>query len=282
MRKILPKWLTLSLLFIFLIIIALILANVPQENPTTYQFFTGSQNQKRQQDQIKNPQLEKIVSVDIPKLQGNWAVVIRDLKTAKNYTYNENEVIPAASLYKLTTMWAVFDAIENGQLKLEDPIADMTVEEALRLMIEISDNDAAIALSEKIGWGKIHRLMETYGIDGFDLVRENGPYTTAKATADLLERIWRKTAVSSAASQEMQELLFGQKLNDRIPKYLESTAKVAHKTGEIDNFRHDAGIVIGQRSHYIFVFLSETANPQEAAENIAQLSKKIYEALEER
>lgn len=280
MAKILQKWIALSLLVLLLLILALILASVGHQNQSTYQFFTGSKNVERQQDQKQKSRLEQIISIDIPKLQGSWAVVIRDLKTAKTYSYNENGVIPAASLYKLAVMWAVFDAIGNGQLNESDPAGNTTVEEALRLMITISDNDAATALSEKLGWVNITELMQKEGLTGFNLSTEN-PTTTAKATLDLLERIARNTAVSSKSSSEMKNLLFAQKINDRIPKYLPDDIKVGHKTGELDNLRHDAGIVLGKRGHYIFVFLSDTPRPEDASETIAQLSKKIYDILEQ-
>lgn len=289
MRKILPKWISkaslqikVSLLFSLLILLSLILVNLGSEGPSQHQFFTGSKNIEKQQEQKRNQKIEQIFKADIPKLQGLWAVVVKDLKTGKSYAYNENELIPAASVYKLTVMWAVFEQLEKGEMKLDDPVGNTSIEEALRLMITISDNDSAIALAEKIGWGKIHRLMENQGIIGFDLIKENGPYTTAMGTAALLERIYKKTAVSPEASEQIQQLLFEQRLNDRIPKYLPKDIKVGHKTGEIDNFRHDAAIVLGKKGDYIFVFLSQTSNTTQAAETISTLSKKIYDALEDK
>lgn len=271
MVKILPKVIALPLLFLLLLILALILASVGHQNQP-YQFFTGSQNLERQQDRKQNPRLERIISHDIPKLQGNWAVVIRDLKTGKNYTYNENEVIPAASLYKLAVMWAAFAATQNGQLTRGD------LEPQLTSMITYSDNDSAIFLAEKFGWNNISALMQKEGLTGIDLA--DPPQVTAQSILDLLERIYTNTAVSQAASKQMKELLFAQEVNDRIPKYLPEDVKVGHKTGELDNLRHDAGIVLGKKSHYIFVFLSETASPTDAAETIANLSKQIFDALE--
>ena len=77
----------------------------------------------------------------------------------------------------------------------------------------------------------------------------------------------------------MEQLLLAQKINDRIPKYLPTGVKVAHKTGEIDYVRHDAGIVFGSKD-YIFVFLTDTQHPGEAPEQIALLAKKVYDELE--
>ena len=118
------------------------------------------------------------------------------------------------------------------------------------------------------------------GITNFDLVGQDAPQITAQAAATLLEQIYTERTVSPSASGEMKDLLLAQTVNDRIPKYLPSNVKVAHKTGELDFIRHDAGIVYGQKSHYIFVFLSETPIPEVASENIASLSRQIYNLLE--
>lgn len=272
----LPKRLKLSLLFSALITFALILVNLGSENPKPYQFFTGANNIEEEKEPKQNPQIERIFKADIPKLQGEWAVVAKDLKTGKSYEYNLDEVFSSASLYKLAVMWAIFDAVENGKLQKDETLASQ-----LETMITVSDNDSALALAERLGWTNITKLMQKEGLGGFNLSQEN-PTITARSAVDLLSRIYAKTAVSQSSSQSMQELLFAQQINDRIPKYLPKETKVAHKTGEIDNFRHDAGIILGQRSHYIFVFLTESSNPTETSENIAKLSQKIYEALEAR
>ena len=78
----------------------------------------------------------------------------------------------------------------------------------------------------------------------------------------------------------MISLLLAQKVNDRISKYLPADIKIAHKTGELETIRNDAGIVFGKKGDYIFVFLSDTANPLNATEQIATLSKQIFEELE--
>lgn len=274
MFKILPKWVKLSLLFALLIILALELANLGAENPIPREIVTGARNLQKQKEPKTNQKVREIFKADIPKLQGLWAVVVKNLKTGDVYHYNQTAVFPSASLYKLAVMWAVFDALERGQLEMDE-----TISRELDVMITISDNDSAIALAQRLGWTNITQLMQKEGLGGFNLSQED-PAVTARSVVDLLSRIYAKTAVSQSSSQSMQELLFAQKINDRIPKYLPKSTKVGHKTGEIDNFRHDAGIVFGQKSHYIFVFLTETSNPAEATENIAKLSRKIYDALE--
>lgn len=251
--------------------------NYNQKNPPLKQFFEGAKNLEASPSPTANANVENIFTNEIPNLSGNWAVVAKDLKTNQTYNYSENKIFAAASLYKLATMWAVYEAQEKGNLE-----KSASVSAQLDAMITVSDNDSAVALSETLGWTSIEKLMKSEGLGGFDMTGEGAPYTTAKSTADLLERIYRKTAVNASASATMQELLFDQQINDRIPKYLPKGVEVGHKTGEIDNFRHDAGIVMGKNSHYIFVFLSETSIPQDGSEKIAKLSKKLFDTLEGR
>ena len=75
----------------------------------------------------------------------------------------------------------------------------------------------------------------------------------------------------------MIELLKKQQLNDRIPKYLPSGTFVAHKTGELGYYKHDAGIVFSEQDNYILVVLSKTDSPSSGAEEIAKLSKAVYD-----
>ena len=304
-KKLTPGIILHLLVIIILLFISLILTSLGKQKTTFDQFFFGSQNLPKlfpPRDEI-SPLIEK----EVANLPGHWSITIKDLKTGQAYSYKETELFPSASLYKLSVMWATLDAIEKNQLQKdqvlsgqkteldqtlegvknnqsldtsEEETISYSVDEALRLMITISDNYSAILLGEKLGWTNIDQLMEKERLSSFDL-ESGSPKTTAQATQDLLERIYRGSAVSRKVSEEMKTLLFAQKINDRISKYLSDDIKVGHKTGELGDLRHDAGIILGKKSHYIFVFLSETPAPEEATETIAKLSKKIFDALEQ-
>lgn len=225
--------------------------------------------------------IQDILSKEVSNFPGTYNVYIKNLKTNDTFSIRSNNEIPSASIYKLTVMYKTFDAIRKGELSKETKLSNgSTVEEALRLMITISDNDSAILLAERQGWSNINDFIQNEGIRGFNLVADGYPTTTAKATGDLLEKIYREEAVSKEASKEMLKLLLAQEVNDRIPLNLPKKIEVAHKTGELENYRHDAGIIFGNSADYIFVFLTETPNVETAYVNIAQSSKKLFEALE--
>jgi beta-lactamase class A len=72
-------------------------------------------------------------------------------------------------------------------------------------------------------------------------------------------------------------ILKQQQLNRYIPKFLPKTVEIAHKTGELPQSLHDAGIVYS-KNPFIFVFLSEgIESREEAGQILAECSKACYD-----
>ena len=80
----------------------------------------------------------------------------------------------------------------------------------------------------------------------------------------------------------MLDVLKRVKRVDKLPKYLPEAALIAHKTGELDYFTHDGGIVYGPKGPYIIVVLTETKSPPDAQETIANISKAVYNYFEQK
>ena len=283
----------IPLIFVSLVVLSFFFAKYHQETiQETENYYAPATSRKPQIDQkIKTERAAKIseaIRSTLENTQGNYSIYIKDLKDDQAFEYRSNEIFPSASIYKLAVMYKTFDALEKGEVEKDgalflkqdtnSPQTSRTVAETLRLMITISDNDSAILLAEKFGWANIEKFLIDVGIENFKLAVQTE--STPQSTAQILERIYLGQAVSKQASSEMKKLLLSQTVNDRIPKYLPQNIKVAHKTGELDTLRHDAGIVYGKSSEYIFVFFSDTPNPEDAAETIADLSKQIFEILE--
>ena len=264
------------------------------------------------EDLIDNKEVEinAVIKDYTSKIPGDYAVYIKDLNNSKTYTFDEQKVFNSASLYKLAILYKVYEDLDSGEINKDDLLSadkqtldeqlsaaseeeadqtsgsseggviSYTVDYAARLMIRVSDNYAALLLADEVGWGNAQRSLEKIKILGFDLTGENAPSVNADAVGQLLEKIYKKEAVSKQASAQMIDILADQRINDRIPKLLAGDIKVAHKTGEFDGIRHDAGIVFGRRQDYIFVFLSQTGDPVETSNNMAVASKEIFDILE--
>lgn len=73
-------------------------------------------------------------------------------------------------------------------------------------------------------------------------------------------------------SPSLFEMLSRQKLNDLIPAYLPKNIVVAHKTGELDPFYHDGGIIVDPERTYILSIFTDNGDPS----LVAHISQLVY------
>lgn len=264
---------------------------------------------------IENPfekDLEKIVKDKLINKDEKYGIFIKDLKNGNTYSYNSNDLFESASLYKLWVMAAAFQKINDGVLnenetlsapiiKLDEILTEttptpiiseestpipsstpeepkfitMTAKDAIEKMITISDNYAAILIASRSGSLSVTNFLKEY-----DFINSNfrqPPKTTAGDLGKYFEKLYGGEIVSADYSEEMIEILKKQTINDRIPKYLPKGIAVAHKTGELKEYKHDGGIVFTKKGDYVIIVLSKTKDPVETAEKIANFSKDIFD-----
>lgn len=248
---------------------------------------------------IFESKLQALVLEALDETSGTYGIVIKNLKTGESYQQLEHREFEAASLYKLWIMVETFEQIKQGRLSEEEVLSEevkilnekfdiasetaeltegtvsMPVSEAIDKMITISHNYAALLLSAKIRLSAVKKFLEGNGFSESKI--SVPPKTTAADLALFFEKLYRGELVDREFSDRMIEILSRQKLADRIPKYLPEGTRVAHKTGEIGQLRHNAGIVFSKNGDYIIVVLSESNAPPAAAERIAQVSKNVWE-----
>lgn len=250
------------------------------------------------------PSLRSIVEQSLVGSEGRYGIVIKNFKTGESYQLNEHQVFTAGSLYKLWVMGTAFQKIKDGDLKEDEDLSEkiealneefniapedvelqtgnisLTVIQALEQMITISHNYAALLLTKRIKLSSVKVFLKENGFAQSQLgidADTDFPVTTPFDIALFYEKLYKKELVAPLQADKMIELLQNQKLNDGLSKYLPSEVKIAHKTGEIGWFKHDAGIVYSVNGDYLIVILSESDSPAGAQEKIALLSKAVYD-----
>jgi len=252
--------------------------------------------------------LRRELGQKIKQFPGQAAVVVKDLRSGRQISYNRDKLFASASLAKLPIMAACFLADREGRVKLDrrvilkksdklsgsgilknvQPGASFTVEKLIGLMVYESDNTATNILTNLLGVAYLKMTFNVLGLKHTSFSRrvadfnsrnrgiEN--YTTAQDMAYLLEKIYRGELVSRRASEKCLQLLKLQRVNDRIPKYLPAQAFVAHKTGLERAVCHDVGIIFSCRGDLLICVLTGHANPdaQVAKEFIAQVALDVY------
>ncbi len=243
--------------------------------------------------------LKKSVDSALTGAEGAYGIAIKNLITNESFYLNENRLFNPGSLYKMWVMATVYDAIDKGQLtedqKLSQSIAELntqfaippdvaeetsgtinlTVAQALNQMITISHNYAALLLIEQVKRSNILNFLKDHGLKD-SYVGEN-PQATPFEIALFLEKLYKGELANPENTAKMIGLLKNQQKNEKLPKYLPKDIPIAHKTGEIDFFTHDAGIVYHPKGDYIIVVMSESNFPYGAEERISNISKAVFD-----
>ncbi|MBI2941217.1 MAG: serine hydrolase [Chloroflexi bacterium] len=251
------------------------------------------------------PSLAEIVEAAIDGQPGTWGVAVRDLKTGETVLINGDQYFPAASLYKLIVMYAVFrdevpmtevlvpeerhfvEATDEDPLHLGEPIDVAT---ALEAMITVSSNAAAHLLAERVGWERLNEACEELGLPqtGLPVGARRTEFTDWRADlastspGDLLSfftRLAEGRLIDSDRDAQMGEMLARQQVNDRFPAELPPEARVAHKTGNLPSVVNDAGIITGPGGEFVLVALASDTTEQVATQVQAQLARQLYDVI---
>jgi beta-lactamase class A len=253
---------------------------------------------------VQDPRIAEAVTAVLKTRKGEYGVYYKDVKTGYVYEKNSHEIFYSASLYKLWVMGEVFRQIDEGKLKKEEELhksvpalnqefgiaseeadlaegdVDLTVDDALENMITVSSNYAALLLSDRL---KTVNIADFLKMNGFtDSSFGSPPKTSPHDIGTLFEKLYNHQLVAPVYTKEMIAILSRQQINDRLPKYLPESVEVAHKTGELYGYHHDAGIIFAPSGAYILAVLSKSDDEKYAAETIALISQEVYRVKEEK
>ncbi len=231
--------------------------------------------------------LKKILGNKVMHFKGTVGLVIEDLDTQWEIAFNEDTLIPSASLVKVPIMLSCFYAAQDGKINLKDTISlkssdkvagsrvlgrepagsVFTVEELFSPMITQSDNAAANILIDFLGFDTLNSYFKKIGLRNTNIARKmmdfkerregEENYTTAADMAYLLEGLYSKKFLNKDVSEKCLVLLGQQKINDRIPKKLPKGTFVVHKTGLEKYVCHDAGIVFTDKGNFLICVLAK-------------------------
>lgn len=227
----------------------------------------------------KNIQVGAIVDEYSKKIDGDISIYYKNLATEETIFIDGDKKYYMASLYKIILTLYLLDKVKNGQLSLDEKVGttSATLEFALDKIITESNNEYAEGLAKEYGWKKIEtKMKEKLGIDFSFSV---GLETSVKSIGLLFEDIALSLKVTSDETSFLLNLLKDQKKTGKLPKYLPTSIYPHNKTGEFEEFSHDAGIFYTPKANYILVFMSKTKIPGDTNEQMALMSKEVYETL---
>jgi beta-lactamase class A len=243
-----------------------------------------------------DPILAAKVAERLSGRSGRIGVAIKDLRTGRGVLIDPEGEYEAASLFKLSVMYEVFKQRELGTLSFDEQLlvterhvaydlgtldrpagSIIAVGEALERMITISDNSAAIILTDRVGALNINRDLQAMGLSHTHVLLDD----LKTSPGDMLafhEMLALGRGLSPETNADMVRLLSRQKVNDRIPRLLPGGTTVAHKTGNLPGVVNDVGIVYGPDASYIIAVLVDgTRDEGGAATSTAQIALDAYQ-----
>ena len=216
-----------------------------------------------------------------------FSVVVVELATGARASNLADRRIPSASLYKLYVARELLHRIAAGNLTGAEQAGDgqgRTIDECIHDMIVVSDNACGSAGLRIVGHSALDPRLHA---DGFASTSLASPQQTSAADVAL----FFTRARSDAGDAGLYQLLEAQEVNDRLPRGLPPGTPIAHKTGDIRRYAHDAGVVTTPTGDVVIAVLSgpwalpccDADHPGEperiAFGAIAQLGRAVYDAI---
>ncbi len=230
--------------------------------------------------------LDDKVQAALQGLPGKAWIYAKNLDSEKDFCLRCDEQTRTASTIKLAVMAETFHQVAEGKVKWNDEIvltkekkqggtgvlsefSDRTkldLRTAANLMIVVSDNTATNLVIDKIGADNVNDFMDSLGLTDIKFMRKIGGGGESKAWltdqrnklfglgrssprqfVKLLEMMESGQLISKEASAEMLGIMRRQQYKDGIGRGQPDTTPVASKSGALDRFRADVGIIYTRR-----------------------------------
>jgi beta-lactamase class A len=211
---------------------------------------------------------------ELRSFPGEASAFVCDADGRELFCERADEPFPSASVIKLPLVMALYADAAGGRIDLEErlPVGEridgtgvlrhlrdvetMSVRDLAVLAIIVSDNTATNRLIERFGVDRVNERMREWGCARSVLARKMFDFEaakrghenvmTARETAALLVRLVRGECEDRATSDAVLALLAQCQDRTMLRRYLPYGAKVAHKTGTLDESRNDAAIISGE------------------------------------
>ena len=248
----------------------------------------------------------KLSILDRMKQQtGHTGFYYKNLITGEELGYQENERYLAASVIKLPIFMCISKWASEGKCSMDEKIhvrqedklpicgaltlftdeLDVDIRTLCKLMISLSDNTATNMLIKHYGMENFRTEFPKIGLVNTELNRllfdedatkkgiEN--FIVPSEMGRLLWEIYDRSFVSPQVSEEIEEVLFLQQINHKIPGRIGEDVLIAHKTGEDENLSNDVALVYAKQP-FILCFTGHDTCVGDFEDLIRRSSEEIF------
>lgn len=255
-------------------------------------------------------QLEGLAS----RHDGKVALFAKNLKTGEMVAIDADRPVKTASVIKLPLMIEAFRQVKQGRVKLAEPIElttdnqvpgsgvlgfmqpglKLTLEDALSLMMMLSDNTGTNMVIDKVGLKPTNEWLASKGFKNtwfykkvYKKATEPMPpdqkqfglgKTTAREMAQVMETVAKCELGDKALCDKMIFMMRNQQYRAMIPRYLETVdtseelSAVADKVGALDEVRNDVALIFTKQGPIVIsAFTYDNKDQSWTPENRAEI-----------
>jgi beta-lactamase class A len=258
--------------------------------------------------------------------QGKVGLFAKNLRTGATAAVNADAGVQTASVIKLAIMLEAFYQVKEGKHRLDErltltkenqvpgsgvltlmqPGLQLSLLDAVTLMIDVSDNTATNLVLDDIGISAVNERLEGMGLKRTRLFRKvllpySAPVadedrkfglarTTPREMAAVMESIGRCDLSEKKLCSQMLSILHNQFYRESIPRYLDridsssGESKIGNKSGADDGVRNDVALIESNAGPIVIsVFTWDNKDNSWTVDNTAELligrmAKAIVEA----
>lgn len=182
------------------------------------------------------------------------SVAIQTINGDTKYQYGVTNPYDAASVGKLITAIDYLRDVEAGRRTMNQKINGIPATDAMRLMIEQSDNAAWEGFNGLIGHPELERYAQSVGLTNYDADTNT---VTSSDVATLLAKLYQKKLLNSQHTGLLLSFMKNANEREHIVEAIGSSAIVYHKAGWLDDRVHDTAIVDDGSYPYVLVIFTK-------------------------
>ena len=232
-------------------------------------------------------------------------VSLVDVDTGAFVNLNGDQALAAASTIKLPVLVAFFQAVDRGEVRLDEILtlkaeqvaegsgtmqfdaagAQYSVLDVVTQMIVVSDNTATNMIIDRLGGASaLNAQFQSWGLTSTAL---NAPLPDFQGTntvspddlTHLLASVDRGELVSLRSRDRLLDILEATQNDSLLPQALETGATIAHKTGNIKYSLGDSGLIdLPNGKRYVLsAIVKRPAEDDRAAEIVRQVSQLAHD-----
>lgn len=224
---------------------------------------------------------------------GRLGYYVKNLRTGESIGFRQDERFPSASTIKTVIMIETVKQIEEGKFAWTDKVKlpprasrsqsmwaaflpediSLNVDGLTNLMMNVSDNTAAISLADKVGveniekrllgWGyqntvcTIHAPSTNQRLSRLHKSFNNMGVTSPHDMGEILEGLYRRRLASPAASERMLRIMNHQYWDDFFMSQIPPGVYACSKVGALERSRSDSAIVFGPTPYVITAYTDD-------------------------